>query len=248
MTINPPLPQERKPVNWRSILLGLCGVVFINALTPFNNHALMNTDLVGNYLPTGLLLFFMVFLLAVNAPLAKWSPRKAFTQAEMAVALGMTLVGCALPFVGLMRYLPGHLTGLFLFASQRPEYAEVLRNSHLASWLFPTMSSTDIVARGTDPVVRDYAGRALAESDTFWAHLMAVPWRAWLTPFISWGVFLVGLFGSVICMMVVFRRQWVENERLQFPLATVYMSLIEPPQPGHFSGREAETTGKPPTP
>ena len=33
-------------------------------------------------------------------------------------------------------------------------------------------------------------------------------------------------------MMVVLRRQWVENERLQFPLVTVYMSLIESPAPG----------------
>jgi hypothetical protein len=40
------------------------------------------------------------------------------------------------------------------------------------------------------------------------------------------------VFGAVMCLMVVFRRQWVENERLPFPLASIYLSLIEPPEPG----------------
>ena len=124
--------KTRSPVNWRSVLLGLVGVCFINALTPFNNHVLINTDMVGSYLPTGLLLFFMAFVVLINAPLNRWIPRQAFNPGEMAVALGMTLVGCALPYVGLMRYLPGHLTGLFHLAGQRADYARIPARSRLS--------------------------------------------------------------------------------------------------------------------
>jgi hypothetical protein len=37
------------------------------------------------------------------------------------------------------------------------------------------------------------------------------------------------MYGAIICLSVIVRRQWVENERLTFPLATIYLALIEPP-------------------
>ena len=108
-----------------------------------------------------------------------------------------------------------------------------MRQAGIADWIFPTTSGGDYAARGGDPVIRDYTGRVVTDSDTFWAHFVAVPWHAWLAPYIAWGLFLVAFFGMVICMMVIFRRQWAENERLQFPLATVYTALIEAPEPGY---------------
>ncbi len=225
---------SRRPITWRSLALGLLGVAFVNAVTPFNNYALRNTDMVGSFLPTGVLLFLLLFIVLVNSALSRWFPRRAFSGGEMAVALGMMLIGCALPSVGLMRQMPGHLTGIYHFASQRSDYAQVLREAELPSWLFPTVEADDIAARGNDPAIRDYVGRAITNEDTFVAHFMAVPWRAWLAPCIAWGIFLIGLFGSVIAMMVIFRRQWAENERLSFPLATVYLALVEPPAPGQY--------------
>ena len=71
----PPLPLAapgRDPVNLRSVLLGLFGVIAINAITPFNNHALANACLIRSYLPTGLLLFLMLFVLLINAPLHRF--------------------------------------------------------------------------------------------------------------------------------------------------------------------------------
>ena len=233
----PPLPLAapgRDPVNLRSVLLGLFGVIAINAITPFNNHALANACLIRSYLPTGLLLFLMLFVLLINAPLHRFAPRYAFSPSELAVVIGMILVGCALPSSGLMRYLPGHLTGIFYYAAQRPEFADLLHRVNPPDWLFPTFPSSDPVQRGNDPIVRQYVGRALTDTDTFAAHFLAVPWHAWLRPAIAWGILLVGLFGSILTSMIILRRQWVENERLQFPLVTVYMSLIEAPAPGRM--------------
>ncbi|HWI56610.1 MAG TPA: MraY family glycosyltransferase [Bacillota bacterium] len=92
-TLPSPLAQERHPVSLRSTVLGLVGVIAISALTPFNNLVLANTDLVGNFLPIGVLLFLMLFVIVVNAPLARFAPRHAFSAGELAVVLGMMLVG-----------------------------------------------------------------------------------------------------------------------------------------------------------
>src|SRR4051812_28855798 len=92
-----PITGTRKPVNLRSILLGLLGVVFICALTPYNDWAVNNTYLVGNYLPVGLLLFFLTFIMLINGPLWRWAPRHAFSSGELAVSVGMVMVACAVP-------------------------------------------------------------------------------------------------------------------------------------------------------
>src|SRR5690606_30534263 len=159
--------------------------------------------LVGSFLPTGVLLFFLLFVVLLNAPLSRWAPRWAFGGGEMAVILGMMLVGCALPAVGLMRHLPPSLTGIYHFAGLRVDYARVLEQMDLPAWLFPTTTATEIAQRGNDPVVRDYVGRAIAGDDTFAARVAAVPWQAWVVPCIAWGIFLVGLFGSILCLMVI---------------------------------------------
>src|SRR5947207_9719921 len=104
--------SPRRAVNLRSVLLGLLGVVFICGLTPYNDWAVNNTYLVGNYLPVGLLLFFLTFLIGVNGPLHRWAPRLAFSPGELAVSVSMMMVACAVPASGLMRYLPAALVGV----------------------------------------------------------------------------------------------------------------------------------------
>jgi len=226
--------RTRRPVSGRSVGLGLAGVLLICALTPFNNYVLRNTDLVGNHLPASLLIFFLLFVLLVNGLLLRWWPRQALSGGELAVALGMTLVGCALPSVGLMRYLPGHLVAPFGHAAISHQSAELLRQLDLPDWMWPTMQAQDPAARGLEPVVRDFHGRIAVQPDTFLNRLRAIPWSAWVQPAFSWGILLAALYGAVICMSVIFRRQWVENERLPFPLASVYLALIEPPEQGRL--------------
>ncbi len=228
------MTSTRRAVNRRSISLGLIGVCLICTLTPFNNYVLRNTDFVGNHLPASLLIFFMLFVLVINGALRRWIPRLAFGGDELAVALGMTLVGCTLPSAGLMRYLPGHLVGPFVHSAGHRDTADLVRMLDLPDWMWPRMQATDPVDRGQDPVVREFYDRAPVEPNTFLNRLRAIPFAAWAQPALTWGIFFAALYGAVICLSVVFRRQWVENERLPFPLASVYLALIEPPQKGRW--------------
>jgi hypothetical protein len=221
---------QRGPVNLRSIGVGLAGVLFICLLAPFNDFVLNNTYLIGNHLPASLLIFFFLIVLLINAPLRRWMPGRALSGGELAVALGMVLVGCALPSVGLMRYLPGHLVAPFAHASETHDHARLLRQLDLPNWMWPDFSAEDPVGRGMEPVVRDFFGRVYMEDPTLWTRIAAVPWEKWLVPAVSWGIFFAALFGAVVLLSVIFRRQWVENERLAFPLAQVYLSLLEPPE------------------
>src|SRR5581483_10046730 len=179
----------------------------------------------------------VTFILAVNGPLSRWKPRWAMSRGEMAVALGMVLVSCAVPGSGLMRYLPASLISPYWQAGGNAEYRTLLDNLNLPEWMLPTMQAHDAAHRAMDPVVQNFFGRAPTEHDTLIEHIRAVPWSAWLRPAWTWGIVVAALFGAILCGAVIFRRQWVENERLPFPLAGIYLSLIEPPAPGKWLNR-----------
>lgn len=225
-------PSSRRAVTWRSVLTGLVGVVLINSLTYYNDYAVGNTFLVGNYLPVGVLLCLLVIVLLINGPLSRFAPRWAMGPGELAVCLSMMLVSCTIPSSGLMRYLAPSMAGMLYQSGNNAEYFRCLASLGLPDWLLPTFARDDWQSRVNDPVVRNFWLRSVVEQHTFAAYWKVVPWRAWLTPAMTWGIFIALMYGAVICMSVIVRRQWVENERLAFPLATVYLSLIEPPPPG----------------
>src|SRR5438093_10764691 len=144
----------RRPVNLRSVVLGLLGVVFTCALTPYNDWVVNNTYLVGNYLPIGLLLFFLTFIILINGALWRWRPSWAFGSGELAVAMGMVMVGCAVPSSGLMRYLPAALIGVTYQPGVEPSYVSVFPRLTLPKWMFPSIAATHRADRATGPVVQ----------------------------------------------------------------------------------------------
>jgi hypothetical protein len=231
----PPAPPPRA-VTWRSVGLGLAGAVFIAAFTPFNDFVASNTFMIGSALPTSVVFILMVMVL-LNALLRRLVPRRALTTPEMAVILGMLLVACSLPSVGWFRYLPGHLVQHFNLTVDTPDFQEMVEQMELPDWLFPVLEGATAQEKANDPVIQEFIGRAWVEEPTFRNRLAAVPWGAWLRPAITWGVFTALVMGSALCLVLIFRRQWVENERLPFPLASIYLSLLEPPSPARGLNR-----------
>lgn len=219
-------PPHRPAVNVRSVLLGLVGTILICAVTPYNDYALNNTFLVGNNLPLGVVLMTFFVVLCINGPLSRWAPRYTFSTGELCVALSMTLVACCLPSSGLMRYWPASLVGPFEQAGFRVEWRKVLLKLNLPDWIYPTFASQREEHRFSDPIVSGFLRR--------WNEDGPPPYSAWLRPALTWGVFIFALYGALACMIAIVRRQWVDNERLPFPLAQIQLALIEQPERGQW--------------
>ncbi len=60
----------------------------------------------------------------------------------------------------------------------------------------------------------------------------SVPWGPWAYPLTMWILFIGLLFFTGTCLLTLFRKQWVENERLRFPLLFIPMSIVEKEAPG----------------
>ncbi len=67
-----------------------------------------------------------------------------------------------------------------------------------------------------------------------------IPWEAWLRPFLAWSGLAALILAGSFAMVVIYRKQWMENERYPLPLAQVPLALI----PGEDEEREGRAFPK----
>ena len=62
------MPEQKKSVTWRSLLLGTLAALAVCALTPLNDLILSNTSLSAGFLPLGAVLILTGNLLNLKGP------------------------------------------------------------------------------------------------------------------------------------------------------------------------------------
>jgi hypothetical protein len=145
-----------------------------------------------------------VALIVVNGWLG--SRGRALSASELLTICCMSMVAACMQGEWLSGYLLGTISAPYYFASAENRWDELLLN-YLPDWsLIPDRA----LVRGF------YEG--LPPGDP-------VPWTAWLTPVFWWGLFLGALLTANLCLSVLFRKQWMEHEKLAFPIATVLLQL-----------------------
>jgi hypothetical protein len=70
-----------------------------------------------------------------------------------------------------------------------------------------------------------------------------LPWGAWLGPLAAWGLFVALVFFAYVCLAVLLRKQWVDNEKLSFPLVQLPLEMIRPTGSAGFTGNRLTWLG-----
>jgi len=147
----------------------------------------------------------LVLFLALNPALARLHPRLALTRAEIIVVFVILSITPLLGSIGLMRMLLPALLVPRYFATPENHLLEVWKR--LPTWFGPRDEKLILA--------------------TFRGHLLErVPWGDWLPTLLLWGTFCVALYGALLSLCVLFRRQWTERERLTYPLMQVVAELL----------------------
>lgn len=195
-------------MSWRAFVIGLLCVGFTAAVTPWNDFAKGNTFLTGSHFPAGVVAILLVLALVVNAGLKLIRRAWAFRQDELMLIWCMMIAACAVPASGLMRFwFP--LCAAPAYYAARPDLAwedNVLKE--VPADLVLTKDPRSHAAR------RFYEGTARGET-------VRIPWDMWVRPMAAWGVLSLLFYFAIFCMSGILRKQWVESERLLFPLARV---------------------------
>jgi len=164
--------------------------------------------------PTAMSLFWnvvftLLVLVIINMGIKRVAPRFALTQAEFVTLYVMLMIASALAgHDSLQLGLPA-MSHPFYFATPENKWASQFQQ-YLPKWL--TVQNKDIL-KGF------YIGNdSLYRPEVFFA---------WLYPVLWWCLFIVALGTVGMCMTIIMRKQWTENERLSFPIVQLPMAITE---------------------
>lgn len=217
-----PVSARGRAITFRALLLGSLLAVGVNLVTPFNDYVVVNTFMVGSYLPLALMLAIVFLVMIGNGLLRVLMPRFVLQTGELAVILMMLLVACSIPSQGLLRQLVPSLTTPFYYGNSNPAYFEAMSRAGIPDDLFP--ASLKDPNAPSSPLIQNFYGK-VPDGEP-------IPYAPWIRPILYWGIYLAGFFSVCIALAYMLRKQWADNERLPFPLVTLQASLIEAPEPG----------------
>ncbi len=189
---------------WRGIGIGLLGAAALSVAAPFSAGYLQASDLAATYLPTGVVLVFLlilglnVVLRAVGTPL---------TAREIMLAYVTMLIPSAMSTIGLAMKITPLLAIVYYYATPVNEWA-ILHHPHIPGWMTP---------HGADVI--DWYFEGLPEGET-------IPWGPWIRPIALWSLLAASLYFIMTALSIAFRKRWMDSERLQFPLAQIPLMIM----------------------
>lgn len=191
----------------RSLLVGLVLAAGLGLAVPYVELVLRGQPLATNYYPAGLGIAFLALVLGMNVALKALRRSWALGEGELALVFVMAAVAITMPAQGTAGYLLSWVSAPHYFASPENRWAEFFI-PHLRRWA---------VVEGGPALRWFYEGLPRGE---------VVPWTVWVIPLAWWLAFIgAGLF-ACLCLVSIFRRQWMEHERLAYPLAEMTTELV----------------------
>ena len=190
-----PVPAIRLPAMLTG--LGLCALISVGL--PYGEFVIKGTRL-GLSSSTPAAFFLLFWLVALVQPLLGLVRRHwAFNRAELLLITAMMMLATAIPSRGFTGAAIPAISSVLYYATPENNWVELLL-PHIP----PSLIVQDEVA-----IKQFYEGLPRGQS---------IPWGAWVGPLSWWLFFMAAFYLVLICAMVIMRRQWMDHERLLYPL------------------------------
>ena len=156
--------------------------------------------------PTVLSTFFV--LAGINLSLKRFLKKISLSKAELATTYIMVSVATALAGHDIVRQLVPMMANAAWFATPENEWGDLFFR-FMPRWL-------TVDDRG---ILQGY----FEGDDSFWQdHYI----DAWITPILAWSALVIVLLFVMLCINIIIRKQWIEHEKLTYPLTVMPIELI----------------------
>jgi hypothetical protein len=199
-------------IRLRAMALGMVLCALIAVGLPYGEFVVKGTRL-GLSSSTPAAFFLLFLLIAFVQPLLGLLRRAwLFNRAELLLITVMMMLTTAIPSRGLVGPLIPAISSILYYATPENNWSDTLL-PFIPNWM---------IVHDEEAVKFFYEGLPRGE---------AIPWAAWLEPLTWWLLLLAAFYLVVLCAMVIMRRQWMDNERLLYPLMQVPLGMIEDSDP-----------------
>jgi len=154
-------------------------------------------------------IFTLLVVTAINAPIKKRFPQIALTRIDLITIYVMVSISSAVCSHNMMEILVSLMGYAFFF--QTPEnHWNTLFADHLPKWL----------------TIHDHAA---LKNFYYGGSTIYTPanYTPWIVPVLCWSAFCVVLLITMLCLNSILRKQWVESERLTFPIVLLPLEMTQ---------------------
>ena len=187
----------------RAFLIGTLLIPVLCYWVEYTEIVAEGTDLEAMNLIIGAV-FALFVLICVNGVIARVAPRWVFSQVELMFIYIMQTVSIGISGIGMMQFLVPTLGNALYKGYADANGWTPLFGSAIPAHLVPDPSVLPKMYQGNASLTLTYLA-------------------GWSAPIFWWTGFICVLLGSMLCLNVVLRRQWTDNEKLPFPI--VYLPL-----------------------
>lgn len=216
-----PMRSVSDGLTFRAVGLGLFLSVLLTLWAIHSSYIVHASHISVMHLPSSALFPFVLVTLFLNPLIKAFRPKKALSSQELIVIFFLVFTASAIPGWAFSTYAISVISGPHYFASPENRWTELFFD-YLPSWL--------IVPNTNNAITWFFEG---APRD------QVVPWQVWVAPLFWWGTLYLAIFLVGASIMVILRKQWVESERLSFPLAQVPLLLVDGSDDEHWAPRIA---------
>lgn len=199
-------PVSERGLTMRSATLGIGTVMFINVWVTYAETVVKSSRLNLSVFQITLLAIFILLVGLINPLLKAANHRFALAPGELLAIVAIGIVGCVVPTSGITGFLIGVISTPIYFATPENGWAEFY-HPNLNPWVVPT---------DHEAIRSFYEGLPPGAS---------IPWHVWLAPLVWWASLVIAVFAVSASTMIILRKQWVEHEKLAYPIAEVSIEM-----------------------
>lgn len=195
----------------RALLVGIIGSAAVSVIVAAAELVAQTIQIGMMQLPPAVIALLFVGVL-LNRLVARFRPYAALSTPEMAIVFVMMLFSAMIASRGVMERLLPLQVGVSYYAEGN-NWAQLyfpLLNPLLFPW--------NPAEPQPEPLVKWFYQRV--------PYGEPIPWRAWIASTSRWLILVGAVFMAFLCISVLLRKQWVENERLAFPLVQLPLELM----------------------
>ena len=207
----PELPPDARgqSVTWRALIIGALMSVLVGLVAGYTEMIVKSTSLANDFTAAAALYVLAALIALVHFPLYFIARRFSLTAAELVTAYVMMLVSCGLPTRGLVEFLGPNITSAQYYADDINRWGQ---------YFVPLLQDLSWVTVNEADVVRAYYDGLPPGA--------SVPWAPWILPGLMWLAFALAMSLGMVCVVVILRRQWMDNERLVYPMMQVPLDIV----------------------
>jgi len=192
----------------RSFLFGLLLSILIAYFDHYSVDVAGASYMAIDHMPAGAIFLFFFLVFFINTFLKKIKPSIAFSPGELLLVYVMMLVASSVTEMGFGSQILPIISAPSYYTSPQNQWDKTI---------IPNIRKFLIV---TDETAVRYFYEGLPKG-------MKIPYSAWIKPLSIWLPFVFTLYFIMICIAVILRKQWMEKERLVYPLTILPREMVK---------------------